>query len=155
MPQLHTLTVLLRQTERLRDEALAEHQRAQAAQAAARAQAEQLQHYRSDYEQRWTSQFSRQGPMELVHCYQSFTDRLTHAVEQQGLIAERAAQRTAQAGSALQAIELRCASVRKLIERRTHERRQEAQRRDQKQTDEFAARTAWARAQADDHTKSQ
>jgi flagellar FliJ protein len=46
---------------------------------------------------------------------------------------------------ALRESELRCASVRKLIERRTQEHRLFEERRDQKQTDEQAARAAWNR----------
>jgi flagellar FliJ protein len=143
MTDLHTLTVLLGQNERQRDLGLAEHQRAQTASATAAAQAEQLLAYRRDYEQRWSAQFCREGKIELVRCYQSFMERLTQAVEQQSAVATHAAQQADRALTTLCAIELRCASVRKLIERRLLEQRLAADRRDQKQTDEFAARAAW------------
>lgn len=145
MTDLQPLTILLGQTERRRDAALAEHQRAQAARNAAAGQAEQLRNYRREYEQRWGAQFTREGKIELVHCYQSFMERLTQAVDQQARIAEHATQQLDRALGALREAEVRCASVRKLIERRVLEERLAADRRDQKQTDEAASRAAWTR----------
>jgi flagellar FliJ protein len=145
MTDLQPLTILLGQSERQRDAALAERQRAQLASDAAATQAEQLRTYRREYEQRWSAQFARRGQIELVHCYQSFMERLTQAVEQQARMAELAAQRLAQALAALRAAEMRCASVRKLIERRVLEQRAATDRREQKQTDEAATRAAWVR----------
>ena len=145
MTDLQPLTLLLGQHERQRDAALAEHQRAMLASEAANAQAAQLLSYRREYEQRWGDQFRREGQIELVRCYQSFTERLTQAVDQQTLMAELATKRVETALIALRESELRCASVRKLIERRTHEQRLGAERRDQKQTDEQASRAAWNR----------
>ena len=145
MTDVQTLAILLGQNERQRDAATTAHQRAQAASRAAQTQADQLRAYRREYEQRWNAQFCRDGKIELVHCYQSFVERLTLAVEQQTRIAEHTAQQTEHALGALRAAELRCASVRKLIERRVAEHRQSAERRDQKQTDEAATRAAWSR----------
>lgn len=145
MTDLQPLTLLLGQHERQRDAALAEHQRATVASEAAAAQAAQLLTYRREYEQRWGDQFKREGQIELVRCYQSFTERLTQAVDQQTLMAGLATKRVEAALVALRESELRCASVRKLIERRTIEHRLSAERRDQKQTDEQATRAAWNR----------
>ena len=148
MTDIQTLTILLGQNERQRDAALGEHQRAQGAAAAAQAargQAEQLRTYRREYEQRWRLQFGREGKIELVHCYQSFMERLTLAVEQQSRIAEHAAQQVDLALTALRGTELRCASVRKLIERRLRDDQLAGTRRDQKQSDEYASRVAWGR----------
>jgi flagellar FliJ protein len=145
MTDVQTLTILLSQNERQRDAAIAEHQRAQATAEAAKGQAAQLLTYRREYEQRWSAQFCREGKIELVHCYQSFMERLTLAVEQQARVAEHAAQQVERALGALRETELRCASVRKLIERRIAEQRIADDRRDQKQTDEAASRAAWNR----------
>ena len=145
MPDLHSLTVLLTQNERQRDAALAEHLRAQAASRAAAVQADQLRTYRREYEQRWHAQFSIEGRIELVHCFHGFMQRLTQAVEHQARIEDQAALHVKRALAAVAAAELRCASVRKLIERRTQEQRLGAERREQKQSDEFAARAAWLR----------
>lgn len=140
---LQPLMVLLAQSERKRDLAMTEHQRTKKASDAATEQSAQLLTYRRDYEQRWSAQFSREGKIELVHCYHAFMERLTQAVEQQGRVAEYAEQNTGRAQTQLLEIELRCASVRKLIERRTQGIRLSAEKRDQKQTDEQASRTAW------------
>ena len=145
MTELQPLTLLLGQHERQRDAALAEHQRATLASEAAAAQAAQLLTYRREYEQRWGDQFKREGQIELVRCYQSFTERMTQAVEQQTLMADLATKRVEAAMVALRESELRCASVRKLIERRSIEQRLSAERRDQKQTDDQATRAAWNR----------
>lgn len=145
MNDLQPLAILLERNERERDAALTAHRRAQLASDAATAQAEQLQAYRRDYGQRWRTQFRRQGEIELVHCYQSFMDRLTLAIDQQERSAAFAQQEVVRALDNLRATELRCASVRKLIERRLAEARLAADRRDQKQTDEAASRVAWTR----------
>jgi flagellar FliJ protein len=142
---LHPLNVLLGQNERERDAALAEHLRAAAASRAATEQAEQLRTYRREYEQRWGAQFALEGKIELVRCYQSFTERLTQAVEHQARVEQHAESQVARALVALREAELRCASMRKLIERRTQEQRLVADRRDQKHSDELAARVAWNR----------
>jgi len=145
MTALQPLAALLAQSERERDLALADQQRAQAASDAADAQARQLLDYRREYEQRWNAQFSREGQIELVRCYQSFVERLTQAVDQQTRIAEHAKQQLANAVVAVRTAETRCAAVRKLIERRSAELRALAGRREQQQTDETAARAAWGR----------
>ena len=150
MNDLRTLTLLLGETERRRDAALAEHQRAIAAAESAAAQAQELLTYRREYEQRWGAQFSRQGQIELVRCYQSFMERMTQAVDQQVRVVERARQQVGQAQAALVEVELRCASVRKIIERRTREHALAEDRREQKHSDELAARASWNRRESTD-----
>ena len=148
MTSLHPLTTLLAQTERERDLALADHLRAQTAHSTAEAQTEQLLSYRSEYEQRWRKQFASEGKIELVRCYQGFMERLSQAVEQQARTAEHTAQQAERAGNELRSVEVRCASVRRLIERRVRDLRADADRREQKQSDEQSARAAWGRASA-------
>ncbi len=143
MNPLQPLAALLAQSERQRDLALAEQLRAQAADEAATAQAEQLRAYRREYEQRWSLQFCREGHIELVRCYQGFMQRLTQAVEQQLRIAEHSAAQLERATLALREHEIRVASVQKLIERRMYEVHRANERHEQKQSDERAARTAW------------
>ena len=148
MTSLHPLTTLLAQTERERDMALADHLRAQVAHSAAEAQAEQLLTYRREYEQRWGAQFAREGKIELVRCYQGFMERLTQAVEEQTRTAEQTARQVDRAATELRAAEMRCASVRRLIERRVRDLRIGADRREQKHSDEQSARAAWDRPSA-------
>ena len=63
---IQALALVLEQVERERDQALAEQQRAQQMLDGAQRQAEQLLHYRSDYEQRWNMQFRQAGAKEIV-----------------------------------------------------------------------------------------
>jgi flagellar FliJ protein len=142
---LAPLMALLAQTEKERDQALQEHLRLESAFQAAQAQADQLVNYRRDYEQRWATQFSKEGAMPLVNCYQSFNERLTQAVDYQRNAVQQA-QSQAEKGRALwMEQEVRVASVRKLIERRVHEIQLSTDRREQKTTDEFASRVSWGK----------
>ena len=148
MNELQPLLALLKQTESERDEALSHSERLAAAQRTAQAQSEQLLAYRRDYEQRWGAQFSREGQIELLRCYQGFVERLSQAIRQQSHAAAHAQTQAENAATALRQHEIRVASVRKLIERRVQQAQHGAQRREQKQTDEFAARAAWRRPSA-------
>ena len=58
---LRSLSLLVTQAERQRDEAFAEQLEAEHARRAAAAQAEQLVAYRRDSEQRWKAEFCRDG----------------------------------------------------------------------------------------------
>ena len=153
MTDIQTLTLLLGQHERQRDAALAEHRRAQTLSDAAAQQADQLQAYRREYQQRWGAQFQREGQIELVRCYQSFMERLTLAVDQQTRAKENTAANVERALAALRGAELRCASVRKLIERRLAEQRIATDRQDQKLIDEQAARAGWGRIGSSGNTR--
>lgn len=141
---LQVLNVLLEQAEEKRDEAMQVVRDAQARAAQARAQQGDLSQYRSDYQQRWSQQFARQGTMEIVGCYQNFGGRLDQAITSQTHVAQFADQRLEHARKTLLELEMRVASVRKLIVRRRLEAGLSAQRQDQKVTDEQAARAALA-----------
>ena len=149
MIPMQPLLTLLAQSESERDSVQAELTRVTALHQTARAQSEQLVNYRRDYETRWTQQFQTASTMTLVQCYRGFMQRLTLAVEQQQQVTKQAAQQVGHVRSALVAQELRVATVRKLIERRVAEDRVAQGRKDQKTSDEFAARSAWNRSQAD------
>ena len=56
----------------------------------AQAQADELQQYRSDYLQRWSTQFRQQGGIELMQCYQGFVLKLDQAIAQQGAAVQHA-----------------------------------------------------------------
>lgn len=134
---------LLAQTERERDEALAAQARTEKQYQAAVAQSEQLRAYRKEYEQRWAAHFKQNCSIEVMHCYQAFTERLAQAVSHQQRAEEHMAQQRESARALVMSYEMRVASVQKLIERRLNEVRLLADRREQKLTDEFAARTQW------------
>lgn len=146
MTALHTL---LTRAESERDQIMAAFRRAEEQAHGVRAQAEQLQAYRGDYQTRWAGQFSRQGAIEIVHCYQSFMQRLEEAVAQQQRQVEATQAQCQRLRQALLAAEMRVASVRKLIERRQAEQRLAQDRREQRQTDETAQQIRWRAAQAD------
>ena len=132
------LNTVLEQAEAERNQAQLALRRAEEQTARLQAQADQLGQYRSEYQQRWAGQFSRQGAIEIVQCYQSFMQRLDEAMAQQTQQAETARQQALRLREQLLAAELRVASVRKLIERRQHEARRNEQRREQRQSDEHA-----------------
>jgi flagellar FliJ protein len=142
---LQTLTVLLERAESERDQALAYLQDLRRQAEAAQTQHAQLGQYRSEYQQRWTEQFSRGGStISIMGCYQTFGLRLDQAIEQQGLVARHSDARVERAQATLRELEVRVASIRKLIERRRAEMLRSAERREQKQSDEQAARAALA-----------
>ncbi|WKB54499.1 flagellar export protein FliJ [Eleftheria terrae] len=143
MSRHHALSLALEHAEKARDDALELRRRAAAQLENAERQAEQLQEYRRDYQQRWSEQFKRQGTMDILRCYQDFMGRINAAIEQQaGAVAQGRRQLDWATGVVLER-ETRAASIRKLIERREAERALQQQRRDQKVTDEQAARAAW------------
>ena len=142
MDALHTL---LEQAQAERNLALAAFSQNRARFDAARAQATQLDAYRADYERRWSAQFAQGAALQIVRCYQDFSQRLETAIAQQGLAVAQARSAVAQAGDALTANELRVASVRKLIERRAQAERRMLERHERKADDEAATRVALAR----------
>ena len=137
---LNTLSVLLEHAQTERDCALRELQDVTTLADQAKAQAEQLGLYRSDYQQRWSSQFARQGTIDIVMCYQSFGARLDQAIAHQCQVVQHANERLEMARELLIARELRVLSVRKLMERRRQEMLLSRARQDQKATDEQASR---------------
>lgn len=139
---LQTLSLLLERAEAERDQALAHLQGLRRQAEAAQAQAEQLGQYRQDYQQRWTQQFTRGATIDIVGCYQNFGLRLDQAIDQQGMVARHSGARVERAEEALRELELRVASVRKLLERRRAELTHKAMRQEQKATDEQASRAA-------------
>lgn len=151
-PSLRPLLLLLEHAESERDQVLARQRRADAAVLQAQNQQTQLRAYRDETQARWTGQMrSTAVSVTMLQCYRDFDERLHGAVEMQGLQVERlrAEQQRAQADTL--AAELRVASVRKLLERRSHALLQAADRREQKQMDEMAARAGQTRHAGHDH----
>jgi len=148
MTPMQPLLTLLAHAERERNAAMAEAKRVEMEHRNAQRQVEQLQTYRRDYEQRWSTQFSHSGGIDILHCYQGFVTRLGQAIDAQERVTLLAAQRLERAQEAWQEQEMRVASVRKLIERRGREERGAEDRREQKQLDEHASRQLWGRGGA-------
>jgi flagellar protein FliJ len=140
MSALHTL---LAQAEAERDQARVALRRAEEQLNRQRAQADQLLAYRSEYQRRWGGQFAERGAIEIVHCYQSFMQRLDEALLQQRQQSEAAAAQAERLRATLLSTEMRVASVRKLLERRQIELRRVQDRREQRQNDEAAQQLHW------------
>ncbi|MEY4753368.1 MAG: hypothetical protein RJA44_1043 [Pseudomonadota bacterium] len=150
---LHNLQMLLEHAERARDEALARLLRAEAAARQAEQQARHLHDYRDECDQRWNGQFRRVGTaITLVQCYQQFAGRLDTAVGMQNQQMQRLQADTERQRAEVQHCELRVASVRKLIERRSRQISLDLERQDQKLTDERASRQAWQKSQSEPGT---
>lgn len=107
------------------------------------AQREQLLAYRDEYQARWTAQFRRSAAIEVVQSYQSFVERLAHAIQQLDQQNAQADAKCHDARALLLARETRVAAVRKLLERRADDQQRAAQQREQKTTDEIASLTLW------------
>ena len=142
MNSIALLQTLLQRAEAERDTALATLRQAEALVQQAEQQAQQLQGYRSEYDQRWTARFQEHGTAELLHCHRGFGQRLDHAITMQLTNSRQLGNRVQQARETLVAREMRVAGVRKLIERRQAELAKIAARRDQYQTDEAAQRAS-------------
>jgi flagellar FliJ protein len=138
LASLDTLQLLLDRAAQERDRLAGELRRGEQVALRARQQGEQLSTYRGEYLQRWTTQFGRGGAIEIVHCYQSFMQRLDEALAQQQRHIDAADRGVAAVREALIQAEMRVASVDKLMERRRAEMQREEERRDQRQTDETA-----------------
>ena len=142
MNSIALLQTLQQRAEAERDTALATLRQAEALVQQAEQQAQQLQGYRSEYDQRWTARFQEHGTAELLHCHRGFGQRLDHAITMQLTNSRQLGNRVHQARETLVAREMRVAGVRKLIERRQAELAKIAARRDQNQTDEAAQRAS-------------
>ena len=143
MSELRSLQTLLELEERRRDQAQAQLRQAQSRLQQAQAQSDQLGHYRGEYQQRWNAQFSATAAdMALVHCYQSFGERLHQAVDQQEQVRKLAQTQFDRAREALLAQETRVAAVAKLLAHRQAQARLAEERREQKRNDEAASRIA-------------
>jgi len=144
-PRLESLNLLLEKASAERDRLAADLRRAEEVALRTRAQGEQLAAYRGEYVERWSAQFGRGGAIEIVHCYQSFMQRLDEAMQQQQRQVDQAQRQLAQLRHALLEAEVRVASVKKLAERRRAEHQREQQRRDQRATDETSQQLAMRR----------
>lgn len=144
MDRQHTMQILIERETRKRDDALAAWRDAQRAAENASQQADSLVQYREEYRNRWSAQFAKSAPIEIVRCYHGFVQRLDQAITTQQATARQTADRVAAALKVLRHREMKLATVRRLIERRQQAALQVAQRREQKTFDEAAQRLGWA-----------
>lgn len=132
------LHALLAQTERERDQALAALAQAEQQAQRLQQQAEQLHQYRSELRARHPGSGGQAAAIEQLRVHQGFSGRLEDVIEQQQVQRLAALDGVERRRQALLALELRVASVRKLLQRRDRAQQQQLARRDQRQTDETA-----------------
>jgi len=134
----HALLTLLAQAERQRDAGLAALARAQNQAQRLQAQAEQLHQYRQDLRLRNPATQGQAAPIDSLLVHQGFSGRLEDVIDQQQAQRLAALAQVDRQRQALLPLELRVASVRKLLERRAEGQRLVQQQHDQRQTDETA-----------------
>lgn len=105
---------------------------------AAREQLAQLEAYADETRDRWALGARTWATPELVRHYQSFMDRLQQAVDLQRAAVQQHEDTRAQAQAELLRLEVRLASLNKLLERRAAEQHAQAASLAQKHSDEFA-----------------
>jgi flagellar FliJ protein len=140
MNRIETLQTLLEREEKLRDEALAALRQAQAQAEASKAQAESLVTYRAEYRARWAEQFAQGGAIEIVRCYHGFVERLDGAIGQAQNAVAAFDVRLDRARERVMALEMRVATVKRLMERHAKAEQQVQDKREQKNMDELAQR---------------
>ena len=133
----HALHTLLELAERQRDAALQQLLQAEEAARRLQRQALQLQSYRDEYRQRQPGH-SGHVAIELLRGHHQFMQRLELALGQQQLQLDAAEARLASRRAELLALETRVASVRTMLERRSHDERRRANRMEQRRNDEAA-----------------
>ncbi len=140
-----TLHLVLAHAERQRDEALAAMLQAEEALRRLRAQADQLQTYRSEYRARGPASTGLATSIDALRRHADFMQRLEQALSQQALSLQAAEATTARQRTELVAQEMRVASARKLLERRMAEQQRAQTRLEQRRTDEAALQQLWRR----------
>jgi flagellar protein FliJ len=148
-----TLHVLLQHSQGQRDDAMLLLQQVQAQERQLIQQAEQLQGYRAEYQQRHPALVGGSTTVDALRTHQSFMARLDQAVQQQALQLSQAQTRCAARRTELLALEVRVASVRKLLERRAESQALSSARQDQRLADDAAA-NASRRTQAHQSPKA-
>lgn len=138
MTDLRGVDVALELAEQRRDVAGRALAHAVHACQAAREQLAQLDAYAAETRNRWALGARAWATPELMRHYQSFMDRLQQAVDlQQAAVTQHETARAAAQADLLQ-LEIRIASLTKLMDRRRNERREQAGVLAQKHADEFA-----------------
>jgi flagellar FliJ protein len=146
MKRLALLRTLLEREQKRRDEQMAQVRNAVANVQAQRQQADGLTVYRTEYCQKWSTQFRQAAQIEILRSYHGFLARLDQAITQQESVAEHAQRMADVQRQRLIEREIRVATVERLIKRREAVLAKAADRRDQKNLDELAQRLSSARA---------
>jgi flagellar FliJ protein len=147
MKRLALLKTLLEREHKRRDEQMAQVRGAAANVEAQQQQADGLSTYRSEYCEKWSTQFRQAAQMEILRSYHGFLSRLDQAIGQQQSVVEHAKRMLEIQRQRLVEREIRVATVERLIKRRETLLARIEDRREQKNLDELAQRLGSARAQ--------
>lgn len=147
-PTPSALQVALAMAERQRDATRNALNEARASAHAASEQMQQLQSYAGETDARWGTRAGAVMAPEVMFHHRHFMGRLSHAMGMQTTVLCDHERRVSLAEQQLLALELRVATLKKLVVRREHEAALLLQRREQKQTDERASLTLRQRALA-------
>ena len=143
------LDILLQHAEQARDQALADHQQAQARLRALQQQAEQLQGYQRDTQARDPTRDGRSSGIHELLTHRSFMERLHQALQLLQSQVDHAELQSRAHQADLLARELRLAQVQKLKDRRQLEGQRQQDRQEQRSSDDAAQqRLSQARAHA-------
>ena len=148
MKRLALLQLLLEREQKRRDEAKASVRAAAQNAEAQQQQADGLTTYRTEYCQKWSTQFQQAARVEILVSYHGFLARLDQAITQQQSVVAHALRGVESARQRLIEREIRVATVERLIKRRQDLLAKVADRRDQKNLDELAQRTSTLRNHA-------
>ena len=140
MKRLAMLQVLLEREQKRRDDAQAALRAAHANVDTQQQQADGLTGYRTEYCQKWSTQFQQAASMEILRSYHGFLSRLDQAITQQQAVVAHAQRGVDSARQRLVEREIRVATVERLIQRRQAVLARIEDRRDQKNLDELAQR---------------
>jgi flagellar protein FliJ len=124
---------------RARDQAASNLAKSQLATASAQSQLDQLEHYASDTECRWSDSSARHTTAELMRHHYQFLDRLHHAIGLQREVIRSLTLQVDDARNILLQLELRLAGLKKLEAKQRSTQNALSARREQVQMDEFAA----------------
>lgn len=124
---------------RARDQAASNLAKSQLASASAQCQLDQLEHYASDTECRWSDSSARHTTAELMRHHYQFLDRLHHAIGLQRDVISGLKLQVDDARAILLQSELRLAGLKKIETKQRGTQNALNARREQIQMDEFAA----------------
>ena len=148
MKRLALLKTLLEREQKRRDEQAGAVRGAVANVQAQQQQADGLSGYRTEYCQKWSTQFRQSASIEILRSYHGFLARLDQAITQQQAVVEHAQRVLEAQRQRLVEREIRVKTVERLIQRREAMLARAADRRDQKNLDELAQRLLAARDHA-------
>lgn len=148
------LDTVLEHAQEQRDKAMAELLAGEDQVRKLRAQADQLRDYQAEYVLRDPARLGQALTIDNLQTYRQFMQRLEHASSQQQTQVRIAQERSQTLRESLLALELRVASIKKLIESRQREAQRVDEQMQQRRMDEAANQRAWREQQANRATNA-